>query len=70
MLHVHMYAYFFTTKYMFLNFFFFFFIVDDSRVVLEMVDNIEGSDYINASFVNVREGGREGGKGKEGQRRE
>ena len=27
-----------------------------------MVDNIEGSDYINASFVNVREGGREGGR--------
>ena len=62
-----MYTYFFTTKYGFL-FFFFFFIVDDSRVVLEMVDNIEGSDYINASFVNVREGGREGGR--EGQRRE
>ena len=58
---------FFYYKIRVLKFFFISFIVDDSRVVLEMVDNIEGSDYINASFVNVRvgEGGREGGR-KEG----
>jgi hypothetical protein len=42
---------------------------DVNRVVLKKTGD-EGSDYINASWINVsrgREGGREGGREREGE---